>query len=254
MTEKATVNAGQPESGQPASGQPAAARAAGLPRATARGTCWSCQAAVNGQHFCPGCGKIQPQPPDTDFFSFFGLPRALALDAPALERQFYELSWKLHPDNFHQASGYEQELSLGKAAILNDAYRTLRDPVARVEYLLGLEGVRREGEIKQQAPPDLLAEVFELNEYLEELRQARRSGGDARAMAELRHRLEKARESFQQKLEEVLRELTGQFARSDTAGDELERKAALEAMSEILNRHSYIRNLVRNVSDELEES
>ena len=143
-------------------------------------TCWECQAEVNNDHFCPVCGKIQPQPPATDYFSFFGLGRQLDLDLAALEKQFHDLSWKLHPDNFHTASTYEKELSLEKTAILNDAYRTLRDPVARVEYLLGLEGVRREGEIKQQAPPDLLAEVFELNEYLEELRSAKRSGGDAK--------------------------------------------------------------------------
>ena len=219
--------------------------------------CWECGAETTGEHFCPQCGKIQPQSPTMDYFSFFALPRKLGLDAAALERQFQQLSWKLHPDNFHQATTYEQELSLEKTATLNDAYRTLRDPVARVEYLLGLEGVRREGETKQQAPPDLLAEVFELNEYLEELREAKRSGGEPREMEELRHRLEKARETFQAKMDEVMAELTAQFERwdagleADTAAGE--HRAALEAMSAILNRHSYIRNLVRNVSDELEE-
>lgn len=209
-----------------------------------------------------------------DYFSFFRLARKLGLDEAALERQFHQLSWKLHPDNFHQATTYEQELSLEKTATLNDAYRTLRDPVTRVEYLLGLEGVRREGETKQQAPPDLLAEVFELNEYLEELREAKRSGGEPREMEELRHRLEKARETFQAKMDEVMAELTAQFERWDagleanpaagehrvedpepvpSAGKGRSRRAALEAMSAILNRHSYIRNLVRNVSDELEE-
>ena len=235
MTEKATI------------------RETKTPAARTVGACWSCGADSQPCHFCPACGKIQPQPPGTHYFSFFGLERKLALDLAALERQFYELSWKLHPDNFHNASGYEQELSLEKASVLNDAWRTLRDPVARVEYLLGLEGVRREGEIKQQAPPDLLAEVFELNEYLEELRAARRAGGDPRQMQELRHHLEQARASFQAKLEEVLKELTVQFSGFDTATESAARKNALQRMSEILNRHSYIRNLVRNVTDELDE-
>jgi molecular chaperone HscB len=198
----------------------------------------------------------QPAPqavPGDDYFAFFGLERKLGLDVAALERRFYDLSWKLHPDNFHNASPAEQAGSLEKASILNDAWRTLRDPVARVEYLLGLEGVRREGEIKQQAPPDLLTEVFELNEYLEELRAARRSGGDATQMQELRRHLEEARSHFQQKLDAVLKELTAQFPRFDSATDEAARKAALDKMSEILNRHSYIRNLVRNVTDELDE-
>lgn len=215
--------------------------------------CWDCQAEVGAEHFCTACGKIQPTPPVTDYFTFFALPRKLALDAAALERQFEQLSWKLHPDSFHRATTYEQELSLEKSATLNDAFRTLRDPVARAEYLLGLEGVRRDGEIKQQAPPDLLAEVFELNEYLEELRDARRSMGDAREMDELKHRLEKARASFQEKMDGVLSELTAQFAAFDAAAGDAPRRDSMQKMSEILNRHSYIRNLVRNVSDELEE-
>ena len=235
MTEKATI------------------RATKKPAARTAGACWSCGAPAEGRHFCPACGKIQPQPPGADYFSFFGLERKLRRDLAALERQFYELSWKLHPDNFHNASGYEQELSLEKASILNDAWRTLRDPVARVEYLLGLEGVRREGEIKQQAPPDLLAEVFELNEYLEELRAARRAGGHPRQRQELRHHLEQARASFQHKLDSVLAELAAQFSGFDAAKDEVARRSALEKMSEILNRHSYIRNLVGNVTDELDE-
>jgi len=158
------------------------------------------------------------------------------------------LSWKLHPDRFHQASDYERSLSLERTAVLNDAYRTLRDPVARVEYLLRLEGVRKDGEVKQQAPPDLLEEVFELNEYLEELRAAKRAGGEARELDDLRHRLEKTRAAFQEKLDAVLAELTAEFP----AWDERVDRGALQRLSEILNRHSYIRNLVRNVTEELE--
>lgn len=215
--------------------------------------CWECRTSLEDPkaaeaHFCSQCGKVQPLAGQTDYFSFFGLPRKLGLDAAQLEKKFHELSWKLHPDRFHNAAAYEQELSLERTAALNDAFRTLRDPVARVEYLLRLEGVRKEGEVKQQAPPDLLEEVFELNEELEELRTAKRSGRDARELAELRHRLEKTRETFQQKLNNVLAELTAQFVAWDLGGD----LTALERMSEILNRHSYIRNLVRNVTEELE--
>jgi len=215
--------------------------------------CWECRSALDGapaaaHHFCEQCGKVQPLGGENDYFGFFGLPRRLGLDAAQLEKQFHELSWKLHPDRFHQASDYERGLSLERTAVLNDAYRTLRDPVARVEYLLRLEGVRKEGEIKQQAPPDLLEEVFELNEYLEELRAAKRAGGEPRELEELRHRLEKTRETFQQKLDAVLGELAAQFPAWDDRRD----RDALERLSEILNRHNYIRNLVRNVTDELE--
>jgi len=215
--------------------------------------CWECRAALGGappaaNHFCDQCGKVQPLAGQADYFSFFGLPRRLGLDPAQLEKQFHDLSWKLHPDRFHQASDYERSLSLERTAVLNDAYRTLRDPVSRVEYLLRLEGVRKDGEVKQQAPADLLEEVFELNEYLEELRAAKSAGGDARALDDLRHRLEKTRAAFQEKLDAVLAELTAQFSAWDERGD----RAALACLSEILNRHSYIRNLVRNVTEELE--
>src|SRR5258708_37457283 len=120
------------------------------------------------------------QAPNTaaDYFGVFGLPRKLVIDLPQLEQKFLQLSWKLHPDNFVNASESERELSLKRSSELNDAYRVLRDPVARVEYLLGIEGERVEGEKKQQAPPELLEEVFELNESLDELREARETGGD----------------------------------------------------------------------------
>ncbi len=215
--------------------------------------CWECRAALGSvppapNHFCEQCGKVQPLAGQADYFSFFGLPRRLGLDPAQLEKQFHDLSWKLHPDRFHQASDYERSLSLERTAVLNDAYRTLRDPVSRVEYLLRLEGVRKDGEVKQQAPPDLLEEVFELNEYLEELRAGKRAGGEARELDDLRHRLEKTRAAFQEKLDAVLAELTAQFSAWDERGD----RAALQRLSEILNRHSYIRNLVRNVTEELE--
>src|ERR1700726_501047 len=132
-----------------------------------------------------------------DHFLLFSLPRKLWVEMSALEKKFLELSWKLHPDKFVNASSEEQELSLKRSSELNDAYRVLRDPVARVEYLLGLEGMRKEGEHKQQAPPELLEEVFELNESLDELREAKASGGD---LATLESRLESARKNFQGKL------------------------------------------------------
>src|SRR5260370_4246363 len=114
-----------------------------------------------------------------------------------LEQKLLQMSWKLHPDNFINASEEERDLSLQRSSELNDAYRVLRDPVARVEYLLGIEGARKEGEHKQQAPPELLEEVFELNESLDELREAKASGSD---LAGLKSRLESAVNGFQRKL------------------------------------------------------
>ncbi len=170
----------------------------------------------------------------------------------ALEQKFLQLSWNLHPDNFVNASREEQELSLKRSSELNDAYRVLRDPVARVEYLLELEGARKEGEHKQQAPPELLEEVFELNESLDELREARQDGTD---LAALKSRLESAQRNFQEKLGEVDQHLQVAAQQWDAAVDadagDNDRKAIMVRLNELLNRRSYIRNLVNNVQKEL---
>jgi molecular chaperone HscB len=188
-----------------------------------------------------------------DHFLLFGLPRKLWIEMSALEKKFLELSWKLHPDKFVNASPAEQELSLKRSSELNDAYRVLRDPVARVEYLLELEGMRKEGEHKQQAPPELLEEVFELNESLDELREAKASGRD---LASLKSRLEAEEKNFQQKLGEVDEQLQQTARQWDVAIDanagDVDRKAIMVRLNELLNRRSYIRNLVTNVQKELQ--
>jgi molecular chaperone HscB len=188
-----------------------------------------------------------------DHFLLFGLPRKLWIEMSALEKKFLQLSWKLHPDKFVNASPAEQDLSLKRSSELNDAYRVLRDPVARVEYLLELEGMRKEGEHKQQAPPELLEEVFELNESLDELREAKASGGD---LAFLKSRLEAEEKNFQQKLGEVDEQLQQTARQWDVAIDanagDVDRKAIMVRLNELLNRRSYIRNLVTNVQKELQ--
>jgi molecular chaperone HscB len=185
-----------------------------------------------------------------DYFAIFGLPRKLWIEMSALEQKFLQMSWKLHPDNFVNAPEEERDLSLKRSSELNDAYRTLRDPVGRVEYLLGIEGARKEGEHKQQAPPELLEEVFELNESLDELREAKASGGD---LAALKSRLESAEKGLQQKLGEVDTQLQAAACEWDAAlqGEAATRKQVMAKLNDLLNRRSYIRNLVANVQKEL---
>ena len=212
--------------------------------------CWNCHERTLGTHFCSGCGKLLQLPQAIDYFALFEMPRQLRIEMNGLEQKFLQLSWKLHPDNFVNATEQERELSLKHSSELNDAYRTLRDPVGRVEYLLGLEGARKEGEHKQQAPPELLEEVFELNESLDELREAKSSGDD---VAALKARLESAQKSFQQKLGEVDTHLQAAAREWDAAlqGDAATRRKIMAKLNDLLNRRSYIRNLVVNVQKEL---
>src|ERR1700684_3933308 len=237
----------------------------------ATATCWSC-GTMRAVHFCSACGKVQPPVP-VDYFTFFGLPRKLNLDTAVLEREFYELSRKLHPDLCARADKREQEWSLEQSSLLNDAYRTLKDPIKRTEYLLKLEGVELEeqsksateqarstGQLKKQiVPPDLLEEVFELNMQLEELRTQKKMGEDDPALIEEigRQKLE-----LEEKQEALLRELEyrwkmwdGMIQREHNGQpvSEEERRQERDKMVDVLNRRNYIPNLVRDVSEALEQ-
>jgi len=217
--------------------------------------CWSCHERTLGTHFCASCGKLLQLPKGVDYFSLMEMPRKLWINMGELEQKYLQLSWKLHPDKYVGTSEAERELSLKHSSELNDAYRTLRDPIARVEYLLAIEGERKEGEKKQTAPPELLEEVFELNESLDELREAKASGGD---LALLKARLESADKNFMTKLGEVderLQETARDWdAALDANQDRASQKKLMARMNELLNRRSYIRNLVTNVSKELAEA
>jgi molecular chaperone HscB len=187
-----------------------------------------------------------------NYFAIFGLTRKLTISMDALEQTFLQLSWKLHPDNFVDASEPERELFLKRSSQLNDAYRTLRDPIARIEYLLALEGARKEGEHKQQAPPELLEEVFELNESLEELREAKSAGAD---LASLKTKLNSAEAMFSKKLADVDEQLHTAAEQWDAAiesnAGDADRKSITVRLNELLNRRCYLRNLVVNVQKEL---
>ncbi len=201
-----------------------------------------------------------------DFFAVFELPQKLRLDTPALEKQFYVLSRRLHPDRFVNKPAEEQEDALRQSSRLNDAYRTLRDPVQRTQHLLALQGIEMEeqskaatdaartsGEEKKQAvPPELLEEVFELNMQLTEMRAARQMGEDD---PQLRKDLEAAKRSFDAKMDETQTELEGRWTEWDTATDRADaagKERVKEAMVALLNRRRYLRNLVRDVNDALE--
>ena len=208
--------------------------------------CPHCGAESESAHFCSECQKIQPIAAGTDYFSFLNLPRKLKLDEAALEKDFYALSRRLHPDYFMTASQEERQASVERSSMLNDAYRTLRDRVSRAQYLLSLEGYK---EAEKKAPPDLLEEVFELNMQIEELKAAKKMG-DEDELAEARSSLEEALLRLEGKLREVDDKLYALFADWDSALDE-EKKRALDRMSELLSHRSYIRNLVRDIKEEI---
>jgi molecular chaperone HscB len=231
--------------------------------------CWSC-GTMRAVHFCGACGKVQPPVP-VDYFTFFGFPRKLNMDTAALEKEFYALSRRLHPDVFGQADEQERAWSLEQSSMLNDAYRALKDPIKRTEYLLRLEGIELEeqskqatekaratGELKKQVvPPDLLEEVFELNMHLEELRVQKKLGEDDPALLE---EIGKAKLSLEEKHDALLNELKTEWNKWDKLMDEqsedngagADRRKVLDQMVDVLNRRNYIRNLLRDVNEAME--
>jgi len=215
--------------------------------------CWSCSIGHNDSTlFCPHCSKIQP-PPGGDYFSVFGLEPKLNLDLPALEHEFHRLSRKLHPDRFARALDNEKQWSLADTALLNDAYRTLKDPLRRTEYLLTLLGAELRAEDDRQkgksagAPADLLEEVFELNMQLEEMRAARATG---EADSELQISLEQAKRKFDVLLQAVDEDLRVQWQAWDL-GNVATRQASQKRMVALLDRRRYLSNLVRDVNEVL---
>ncbi len=181
-----------------------------------------------------------------DYFALFERPRHLVLDTAALEKDFYRLSRQWHPDRFARASAEEKQRSLEMTSQLNDAYRTLKDPIARTEYLLSLEGkpIERDKNVDaKQIPADLLEEVFELNMQLEEMR----AGGDD---PDIRADLERARVNFEKQMEDAeaqLKSLWIQWDGVSAAGESAAQAQILDSMVALLHRRQYIANLVRDV-------
>lgn len=228
--------------------------------------CWSC-GDMRAAHFCNSCGHVQPPRP-VDYFSFFGLLAKLNIDSAQLEREFYKLSRKLHPDLSARHDAREQEWSLEQTSQLNDAYRTLKDPVSRTEYLLKLEGVhleeqsksatdaaRESGATKKQVvPPELLEEVFELNMQLEEARMNKKMGEHDE---NLDRDLQKTKQHLEQMYDAQMQELKGYWNEWDAlvdrfhAGEDITagRTKVRDNMVALLNRRTYIRNLLRDVDE-----
>jgi len=221
-------------------------------RSEAAPECRTCGAgAPVDEHFCPNCSRILALGRHGDYFSFLGLPRKLTIASAELERRFRDLSRQFHPDYYYNASPAERLASLERSSYLNDAYRTLRNPVSRVEHLLAIEGLpsstSNQGTTK--VPPALLEEVFALNEELDEIRELREAGSDPAALSA---RLEAARTPIDRKRaehERQLQELSALWDSQEQASVQ-EKRSTLDALRERLLERSYINNLLATIDRE----
>jgi molecular chaperone HscB len=182
----------------------------------------------------------------TDYYAVLGIPHGLNLSVDDVRQRYYALSREYHPDRFMQKPEAERQQALDMSSALNDAYRTLKDPIKRAQHLLSLEGFDIGEQRSKDVPPELLEEVFELNMALEEMR-----GGDD----SVRSQLEQAEKSFAGMLAASDRELAAMFAKYDAEPSAtVQTRDALTEIRNVLNRRKYISNLVSEVQKTLETS
>ncbi len=186
-----------------------------------------------------------------DYFKVFELPRKLGIDLDELQRRFYELSRRVHPDFFQTATPAEQARSLERSAVINRAYRTLRDLVSRVEYLIQLEEGRETKEgatgIKPKAPTDLLEEMLEIQEALQEAKAGGLDGPKRQHLRDVQARLAERRKSEEASLLDLAREW-------DTAVDgNGDRKGLLDRMKQALAARAYLNTVINDLSEALGE-
>jgi molecular chaperone HscB len=176
-----------------------------------------------------------------DYYAVLGIPPGLNLSVDDIQQRYYALSRELHPDRFMQKPEAERQRALDMSSALNDAYRTLKDPIKRAQYLLTLEGFDIGEQRSKDVPPELLEEVFELNMALEEMR-----GGDDSARPQLEH----AEKNFSNMLAETDQQLQTLFAQYDLSHT----RDVLSEIRNLLNRRKYIQNLVSEVEHTLANS
>lgn len=189
----------------------------------------------------------------SDYFEVFALPRKLAIDLGELQRRFYALAREHHPD-FHQAAPPEERARVeARSALVNAAYRTLRDPIARVDYLVRLDEGRdtREGDAgRPKAPPALLAEMFEIQETLAEARAAATSGTIDEAT---RATLAEQRDRLRARLADEEARLAGPLSARWDGAAPAERPAVLAAFKEALATRAYLKTVIDDLTEALGE-
>jgi molecular chaperone HscB len=217
----------------------------------ARSMCWHCQSEVAGEYFCDRCVKVQPVSKETDYFTCFGFPRRLTIDQEQLEGKFYELSRAFHPDFYQNKSETEQAISLSNAATLNTAYRTLRDPIQRAEYLLDLEAGSVK-DIRTSPPADLFEEIIKLQDTLDEYRTADQSSEERKQLhAQLQTEqatLERRKREMEGQLQQLFREWDDLQDRGEaTSAARADRSRLLKQMRDLLSHRTYVKNIVKDL-------
>jgi molecular chaperone HscB len=166
--------------------------------------CWSCQKQAGADPLCVACGALQPPDEKADLFAVLGVGPRYAVDLAAAEAAYKDLSRQVHPDRYATADPRARRASLARTVQLNLAWRTIKDPVRRAEYLLTRAGIDIGGKqpahgseerrtMEVGAPPAFLLEILELND---DLAAARRAGDTVKVAFMAEEMRGRARESM----------------------------------------------------------
>ncbi len=204
--------------------------------------CWRCAQAHEAALFCPACQALQILPSQVDYFSVLGIPHSPVIDEADLTQRYYDLSRQLHPDLYQTGTAEEKEASLQNTALLNRAYRTLRDVLRRGQYWLELHGERL-GKDNNRVPPELASLVFEVQEKLVEVREARAEGKETAVQTELA----KIRADLSNRLAHLRTALAENLAQWN--GDR-QAPNLLRDLKNLLSEIAYLRTLLRDVEKE----
>ncbi|HEY7161023.1 MAG TPA: Fe-S protein assembly co-chaperone HscB [Acidobacteriota bacterium] len=203
--------------------------------------CPHCNKETTSQEYCSECGRILPSA-ERNYFDVFGLPTdRLVIDIPQLEKRFLELSRKYHPDRFASKTPLENQIAHEYSSAVNNAYRTLKEPVSRAKYVVE----RQLGSIEEKSasvPADMAEFFFEIHDVLDTIRE---SNGNAPESA--LKEVQKAEEELQEKVKQLESNLQQQFAVYDSVPD----KKNLQKIKEILSERSYIKSFLRQIDNTL---
>lgn len=140
----------------------------------------------------------------SQYFTLFQLEPAFDIDAENLEQTYRALAARFHPDKFASASAFEQKQAVMMSSTINDAYRTLKNPIDRAAYLLKTLGIDADAPEHTSFAPDFLIQQMEWRETLME----------ARAENDLKT-LENLNDEIRAEQEKLFSDLKQSFARQD---------------------------------------
>jgi molecular chaperone HscB len=200
--------------------------------------CPHCKEEVHATEFCPLCGRILPVPATESYFEILGYDReSLVVNLADLERRFFDLSKKFHPDRFASKSALEVQVSQDRSSAINNAYRTLKNPISRAKYFVEKEL----GSIEEKSatvPMDMADLFFEVQDVLDTIRESNGNPPE-NAVKEV----EKAEAELIEKVKELEKSLELTFSEYDAAPD----PKTMEKIKAILSERSYIKSFLRQV-------